>query len=33
MGGTYEREGDDGLKTGRHFERRHSDGIAGIMML
>jgi hypothetical protein len=32
-GGTYEGEGDDGLKTSRHFEDRHFDGIVGVSIL
>jgi hypothetical protein len=32
-GGTYEGERDDGLKTSSHFERRHFDGIVGVVIL
>jgi hypothetical protein len=32
-GGTYEGEGDDGLKTSRHFEGKRFDGIAGVSTL
>lgn len=33
MTSTYEGKGDDGLKTSRHFERRHFGGIGGIVIL
>jgi hypothetical protein len=33
MGGAYEGEGDDGLKTSSHFEGKHFDGIAGLAIL